>query len=58
MPIWLFFQAFRGTNVELSKMDFAYLGFPFVHVPSNATVMTDTMDYAYLGFPFVPYARG
>ena len=58
MPIWLFFKQAAGTNVELSKLDFAYLGTPFVYVPAKASVNLVTLDFAYLGTPFVSYARG
>lgn len=34
-------------------MDWSYAGLPFVNVPSNSTVTTQTMDWSYAGLPFV-----
>lgn len=58
MPIWLFFRAPLGTNLELSKMDFQYYGAPFIWVPSKLSINVQTIDFAYYAGPFVGYARG
>jgi hypothetical protein len=41
------------TKSDLLGMDLAYLGQPFVNVPSKCTTIPSTMDYSYMGQPFV-----
>ena len=44
------------TSKDIKKMDYIYLGQPFVDVPAKDIDLT-TMDYMYLAQPFVsnPY---
>jgi len=41
------------TPANLTTMDYAYLGQPFVNVPAKTGMSLGSMDYAYLGQPFV-----
>lgn len=38
---------------DLEKMDYSYLGQPFVNVPAKSSIDLTTMDYAYQAQPFV-----
>ena len=43
---------------DLKKMDYTYLGQPFVDVPAKSSINLKTMDYTYLAQPFVSTSFG
>jgi len=40
------------TSLELSTLDYIYLGAPFYQVGCKSDINTNTLDYIYLGAPF------
>jgi hypothetical protein len=46
------------NKTDLQKMDYPYLGQPFVEVPAKDSINLTTMDYSYLGQPFVRNPAG
>lgn len=41
------------TKEDLQKLDYIYLGQPFVKVVAKNSIATNDLDYIYLGQPFV-----
>lgn len=42
------------SKTELQKMNYSFLGQPFVDIPAKAGLDLKTMDYSFQAQPFVP----